>query len=66
MVDCLLMVQWVVGSIPQGGPIELRLVPASAPQLVYFLETVAHVVTAAGSLLSFPYFLPVIFGSSGM
>ena len=27
------MVQWVVGSIPHGGPIELFLVPASAPQL---------------------------------
>ena len=30
-----LMVRWVVGSIPHGGPIELFLVPASAPQLVY-------------------------------
>ena len=29
-----LMVQWVVGSILHGGPIELFLVPASAPQLV--------------------------------
>ena len=25
------MVQWVVGSILHGGPIELFLVPASAP-----------------------------------
>ena len=29
------MVQWVVGSILHGGPIELFLVPASAPRLVY-------------------------------
>ena len=28
------MVQCVVGSIPYGGPNELFLVPASAPQLV--------------------------------
>ena len=31
----LLMVRWVVGSILQGGTIELFLVPASAPRLVY-------------------------------
>ena len=29
------MVRWVVGSILHGGPIELFLVPASDPQLVY-------------------------------
>ena len=29
------MVRWVVGSIPHGGHIELFLVPASAPRLVY-------------------------------
>ena len=29
------MVQCIVGSILHGGPIELFLVPASAPQLVY-------------------------------
>ena len=29
----LIMVQWVVRSILHGGPIELFLVPASAPQL---------------------------------
>ena len=28
------MVRWVVGSILHGGPIELFLVPASAPLLV--------------------------------
>ena len=28
------MVRWVVGSILHGGPIELFLVPASAPRLV--------------------------------
>ena len=27
------MAQWVVGSIPHGGPIELFLIPASAPRL---------------------------------
>ena len=34
MVECLLMVQWVNGSIPDGGAIELFLVPASFPPLV--------------------------------
>ena len=29
------MVRWVVGSILHGGPIELFLVPASDPRLVY-------------------------------
>ena len=29
------MVRWVVGSILHGGPIELFLIPASAPQLGY-------------------------------
>ena len=28
------MVRWVVGSILHGGPIELFLIPASAPRLV--------------------------------
>ena len=28
-----LMVRWIVGSIPYGGPIELFLITASAPQL---------------------------------
>ena len=28
------MVRWVIGSILHGGPIELFLVPASAPRLV--------------------------------
>ena len=32
MLESLLMVWWVIGSIPHGGPIELLvLVPASAP-----------------------------------
>ena len=30
-----LMVRWVVGLILHGGPIELFLVPPSAPRLVY-------------------------------
>ena len=34
VVECLLKVWWVVWSIPPGGPIELLLIPASAPQLV--------------------------------
>ena len=34
VVDCSLMVQWVIGSIPHGGPIELYLVSAIAPRLV--------------------------------
>ena len=29
--ECLAMVRWVVGPILYGGPIELFLVPASAP-----------------------------------
>ena len=29
------LVRWVVGSILHGGPIELFLVPATAPRLVY-------------------------------
>ena len=29
-----LMVQWVAGSIPHGGPIELFLVPVSDPRLL--------------------------------
>ena len=28
------MVRWVDGSIPDGGPIELFIVPANAPRLV--------------------------------
>ena len=27
------MVQWVIGSIIHGGPIELFLIPASSPRL---------------------------------
>ena len=34
MVGHPLMSQWVDGLIPHGGPIELFLVPASAPPLV--------------------------------
>ena len=32
------MVRWVVGSILHGGPIELFLVPASAPRPWYVLS----------------------------
>ena len=38
MVACLLMVQWVIRSIPYGAPIELFLVPDSALRLVYVLS----------------------------
>ena len=31
LVERPLMVRWVVGSIPHGGPIELFFAPASAP-----------------------------------
>ena len=31
MVQYALMVRWVFGSITHGGPIELFLIPASAP-----------------------------------
>ena len=34
MVECLLVVCWVVGSIPHGGLTELFLVSVSAPQLM--------------------------------
>ena len=34
MVESQLMLRWVIGSIPHGGPIELFPVPASAPRLV--------------------------------
>ena len=30
VVECALIMQWIVGSIPHGGPIELILIPASA------------------------------------
>ena len=30
----MLMVKWIIGLILHGGPIELFLIPASAPQLV--------------------------------
>ena len=32
VVECLLMVRWVIGLILHGGLIELFLVPASAPR----------------------------------
>ena len=33
MVERMLMVQWVIGSMPHGGPIVLFLVPTSTSQL---------------------------------
>ena len=36
MIEHLLMVQCVVGLIPHGRPIELFIIPASAPQLMYY------------------------------
>ena len=38
-----LMVCWVIGSIPHGGPIELFLVPTSAPQLCYHVCRMVHI-----------------------
>ena len=35
MTDPPLIVRVIVGSIPHGGPIELFLIPHSAPRLVY-------------------------------
>ena len=32
VVECLLMVQWVFGSISHGEPIGLFLIPANAPK----------------------------------
>ena len=34
VVECPFMVQWVVGSLPYGGPIDIFLNLASAAQLV--------------------------------
>ena len=33
-VECLLIMRWIKGSIPHGGPFELFLIPVSALQLV--------------------------------
>ena len=40
------MVQWVMGLIPHGGPIQPFLVPASAPQLVY--QRLWYVISCLG------------------
>ena len=34
VVECLLVEEWVIGSIPSGGLVELYLITASAPRLV--------------------------------
>ena len=34
MIEHQLMMQWVIGSIPHGEPVELYLIPAYAPQVV--------------------------------
>ena len=34
MVEHLLMVRWVIGSIPHGGPVQLFPIPASAARLL--------------------------------
>ena len=44
MVEHFLMVRWVVGSVPHGGPIEQFLVVASAPQLL-FIKTLTYVLS---------------------
>ena len=38
MVECPLMVRWVVRSIRHGGPIELFLVPTSAPSVFKYIQ----------------------------
>ena len=43
MVQCLLIVPWVVGSIIHGGPTELFLIPANIQQLV--LQRSWHVLS---------------------
>ena len=49
VVDHPLILQWVVRSIPHGGPIQLCLVPVSDPQLMYQKAVVCVVL----SMLSF-------------
>ena len=34
VVECLLMVQWVIGSVTPGGPTGLFLIPVSVPRMV--------------------------------
>ena len=45
VLECMLMVQWVIRSIPHGGPIELFLVSSSFPfwvrYVLFCLEDVA-------------------------
>ena len=38
MVEWLLMVRWVIGSIPHGGPIELFLIPAKGCGMCYAMN----------------------------
>ena len=44
VIECPLMMRWVIGSIPPGGPIEQFLVPASIPQLVYAFLSVERCI----------------------
>ena len=39
------MVRWVIGSIVDGGPIELFLVPVSAPRLVVTKAVVCAILS---------------------
>ena len=39
-MDTCIMVQWVIKSILHDGPIELFLIPVSAPQLVFAILSV--------------------------
>ena len=56
MVDHSLMLRWVVGSIPHGGPIELFLVAASIPWMMHtkylllLIERVIYLAVATGFL----------------
>ena len=43
------MVRWVVGLILHGGPIELFLVPASAPRLMISKAVVCAILSVDGT-----------------
>ena len=53
MVERKLMMRWVVGSIHHGGPIELYLVPASAPRLLITKALVCGIVSVRFSRIDY-------------
>ena len=46
VVEPPLMVRWVVGSIPHGGPIKIFLVPGNVPR--YVTKTVVCAILSVG------------------